>query len=247
MKIIADADLLQDVTDALQAFVVEARIQFLDELIRIWVVDPANAAATYIDMKPSQMDRIQHYSVQEDGLLMGLNLDKLDGYLGYADSGQPVQMAFGEAHNWAFNIQLPGVDANVAGIDPESIRNEPDKPDLDWNAQFRLPGSDVKNAQALNDMVSDHSTIRVGDHTVQFIAEGDTDDNTYSLTEGESELEFFEHPDEAVESMVSLDYLDDMVKVLKGWDVTMKVDSEMPVMFETDLFTMMLAPRIQSQ
>jgi len=244
MKIIADAQLLQDILDALQSLVHEARFQFLQDHIRVWVVDPANAAAVYVDLNPATLDGIRHYSVEEGGLQIGLNLGKLDGYLGYADGDTPVQLSFGEAHNYRFELELPGVDAFIAGIDAESIRKEPDKPDLDWPAQFDLPGQALKDAHGLNDMITDQTTVVAEDHQVQFVANGDTNTNTFTLVEGESELQFIEHPDERQETMISLDYLGDMVNPMKGRDVRLKMGTDIPMMFETDLFTMMLAPRI---
>lgn len=248
MKIILDSDFLQDVVDALNALVKEAKFQFLDGMIRIWVVDPANVAGAYIDIPPAERDKaIQHYSVQEGGLVTGVNLQKLDNILGYSSAGDLIQMEFGEKHRWRFNITLPSVDVNLSGIDPDSVRQEPDHPGLDLPAKFRLDGASLKDAADLNDMFSDHTTIRVEDHTVKFIAEGDTDDGTFELEEGEGELEFIEHPDEPVESMFSLDYLDDMAGVLKDYDqIQMDVGNEFPTMIETDLFEMMLAPRIDS-
>lgn len=246
MKIIQQAGFLQDVVDALQALVKEAKFQFHDELIRIWVVDPANVAGCYIDIRPSERDQIQHYSVQEDGLVMGLNLNRLDDVLGYADHDDLLQIEFGMKHNWCFNISLPSVDVDLSGIDPDSVRQEPDHPGLDLDAKFRLAGEDLKDAVDLNDMFSDHTTIRVEDHTVKFIAAGDTDSGEYTLEEPD-DVEFIEHPDEPVESMFSLDYLDDMAKVLKPYDsIQMDIGQEFPTMIETDLFEMMLAPRIDS-
>mgnify|MGYP006302287635 CR=1 FL=1 len=121
MKVILDADFLQDVVDALDALVQEATFHFLDGLLRIWVIDPANVAGCYIDIRPDERDQIQHYSVQEDGFSMGLNLQKLDDLLGYSSSGDLMQIEFGMKHNWCFNITLPGVDVDLAGIDPDSI------------------------------------------------------------------------------------------------------------------------------
>lgn len=245
-KLIAEKELLQDVVDAVGSLVREAKFHFLDGLIRIWVVDPANAAACYIDIDPEETEQIQHYSVQDGGLVQGLNLQKLDDLFGYADSGDLVKLEFGEAHNWMFNITMPGVDVNIAGIDPDSVRQEPDKPDVGWPAQFSLSGESLKDAVDLNDMFSDHTTIRAGDHQVEFIAEGDTDDGTYRLEEGEGELEFHQNG-ETQEVMQSLAYLEDMAKVLKKQDdVRMKVASDKPTMIQFDLGTFMLAPRIDS-
>ena len=251
MKIILKGDFLQDVVDALDALVDEATFQFLDDLLRVWVIDPANVAACYMDIHPDQRDQIQHYSTDPDGFRMGLNLGKLDELLGYANAGDLLQIEFGQKHNWCFNITMPGVDVDLGGIDPDAVRQDPDHPGLEdeLSAFYRMEGSTLNDAVDLNDMFSDHSTIVVEDHQVKMIASGDTDSGTYSLKEGEGELEFLDgkHPDERVESMFSLDYLKDMSKVLKGYDeVKIRSGDEMPVLIETELFEYMLAPRIKS-
>ena len=249
MKIIWDSDLIQDVIDALDALVQEAKFHFLDGLIRIWVIDPANVGGCFIDLDPDENDLIQHYSVQEGGFTTGLNIQKLDDIMGYADPGVPVQFEFGEKHKWRFNITLPSVDVNLSGIDPDSVRQEPDHPRLgdELPAHYTIEGSDLKDAVDLNNMFSDHWTIRVEDHEVKFLAEGGTDYCTGTLDEGDGEVEFTEHPDSAVESMFSLDYFEDLAKVLRGYDqVQIASGQDYPVMLKTDLFDYMLAPRIDS-
>jgi len=254
MKIIWNSDLIQDVIDALDALVSEAKFHFLDGLIRIWVIDPANVGGCYIDLDPDANEHIQHYSVQEGGFTTGLNIEKLDDIMGYADPGVPVQFEFGEKHKWRFNITLPSVDVNLSGIDPDSVRQEPDHPRLgdELPAHYTIEGSDLKDAVDLNDMFSDHCTIRIEDHQVKFIAQGDTDDGTYSFDEADGEVEFTEHPDEdhpdyPVESMFSLDYFEDLAKVLRDYEtVQIASGQDYPVMLKTDLFDYMLAPRIDS-
>lgn len=245
MKLIMDSDLLQDVVDALSTLVDEARFMFLDGLIRTWELDPANAGGCYIDLKPSQReDQIKHYSVDPDGFQMGINLGKLDDLLSYSSAGDLIQIEYGEKHQWKFHITLPSVDVDMAGIDPEQMRNQPDRPELDWPAKFKVSGSQFKDAVNLNDMFSGHTTIEAGNHQVEFLAEGDTDSGSYHLEEPE-EVEFFDHPDDMATAMFSLDYLEDMAKVLKDYpEVVVKTGNEIPGMFETELFTMMLAPRI---
>lgn len=245
MKVIVEAAFLQDIVDALGAMVEEAKFHFHDELIRIWVIDPATVAGVFVDITPSDRDPIQHYSVQEDGFTMGLNLEKIDNLLGYAEPEAPVQIEFGEKHRWRFNITMPGVDVDLAGIDPESVRNEPDRPSLDLPAKYRFTGGTFEDAVKLNDMFSDHCTLAVWGHQVQFIASGDDDQGTYTLEEGEGELEFLDHPSDRVESMYSLDYLMDMSKVLKDYDeITIRSGQDMPCMIQTELFDYMLAPRL---
>lgn len=249
VKVIWNSDLIQDVIDALDALVKEAKFQFLDGLIRIWVIDPANVAGCYIDLDPDANDLIQHYSVQDNGFTTGLNIQKLDDIMGYADPDVPVQFEYGEKHRWRFNISLPSVDVNLSGIDPDTVRQSPDHPRLgdELPAHYTIEGSDLKDAVDLNNMFSDHCTIRIEDHQVKFLGEGDTDDGTYSFDEADGEVEFTQHPEEPRESMFSLDYFEDMAKVLRDYDeVQIASGQDYPVMLKTDLFDYMLAPRIDS-
>lgn len=246
LKLIATAGLLSDVVEALDPLVNEARIQFLDNLIRIWAVDPANVAATYIDLQPSEREGIQHYAVQDGGMAIGMDIVDLDNLLSNADDGVPIGIEYGEKHQWQFNLQLPNADVYLTGIDADSVRGaDPDKPELDWPARFDIDGGTLKEATDLNDMFADSYTMRTGDHQVVFSAEGDTDGAVYTAEEPE-QVEFLDHPEEPVESMFSLDYMGDLVGVLDGHDVRVRMGDEWPMMLETDLFTYMLAPRIDS-
>lgn len=249
MKIIWEAGLVQDMLDVLQTMVDQARIQFLDGLIRVWVIDPATVCGIFIDLDPEENERIQHYAVQESGFQIGLKVDKLDEVMGYVDADVPVQFEFGMKHNWAFNIQAPGVEVNLAGLDPESIRQDPDHPGLEdeLSAGYIVDGPDLREAIELNTMFSGHTHLVVEDHQVKFVASGDDDSGTYTLDEADGEVEFTRHPEERQMSMFSLDYFDDLRMVLKDYDgIQMFSDTDMPVMMKTDLFDLMLAPRIDS-
>lgn len=244
VKMIIQADLLQQMVDALEALVHEFRIQWYEDLIRIWMIDPANVGSIYMDIIPKKRDRIQHYSVQ-DGVVQGYELAKLDDLLGYADADTLIQFEAGAKHNFRMNVTFPGVDVHLGGIDPDTIRESQDRPDLDLPAHYILSGSDIQDAVELNDMFSDHTYITVGDGRVEFRAEGDTDEGTYSREESEDQVEFIDHPDESVESVFSLDYLSDMAKVLSDYgEVDVRSGDESPIILETDLFEYMLAPRL---
>lgn len=245
MKIIMEAGFFQDVVDALDAIVEEGKVNFLDNLIRIWMIDPGKVAGVYIDIKPDEYDQIMHYSVQNDGFTQGINLARLDKLLNQADADDPVQLEFGKKHKWRFQLSMPSIEAYIAGIDPESMREEPDRPGLDLPAQFTMSGESFSDAVKLNDMFSNFSTIAVEDHQVIFLAEGDQDSGKFNLEEGEGDLEFSQHPDERVESMFSMDYLKDLSKVLKNYDeLQIKAGDEFPIMIDAGLFEYMVAPRI---
>jgi len=252
LKLIIETRLLDDVVTALTSLVQESRFRFLPNRIRSWAVDPANVAAVFVDLEPSEYEQIQHYSVQEDGLKIGVSLQGGSGtpwedLIKHADADELIQIEHGPRHNWKFNWQAGGIDADLTGIDFESVRKEPDRPGFhdQLAAKFSIDGATLKEAIDVADMFSDHVTIESDGESVRFVAAGDTNQGTFERTEGEGDLEFQQAGEG--ESSVSLDYMKDMAKVMKDYDrVQIELGTEMPVLFHTDLFDMLLAPRIQT-
>jgi proliferating cell nuclear antigen len=167
-----------------------------------------------------------------------------------ADSGQLVQLELDEETR-KLNVKIEGLEGTLALIDPDSIRQEPDLPDLDLPAEVVIEGKDIARAVKAADMVSDHIALGVDASEEIFYvdAEGDTDDVHLELTTDDL---IALTPGDA-RSLFSLDYLKDMNKAIpKDAEVTMELGEEFPVKMHFDLaegngsVTYMLAPRIQS-
>jgi proliferating cell nuclear antigen len=146
---------------------------------------------------------------------------------------------------------MDGLSSTLALIDPDSIRQEPDIPDLDLSATIVVEGAQLGRGITAADMVSDHIRLRVDPEAEAFLieAEGDTDDVNLDL--GTDDLIDLE-PGRA-DSLFSLDYLKDMNKAIPGdAEVTIELGEEFPVKLHYDFaeglgnVTFMLAPRIQS-
>jgi proliferating cell nuclear antigen len=149
------------------------------------------------------------------------------------------------------HIRMDGLSYTLALIDPDSIRQEPDIPDLDLAAEIVVEGAQLGRGITAADMVSDHIRLRVDPDAEAFLveAQGDTDDvdlelgreDLIALTAGEAD------------SLFSLDYLKDMNKAIPGdAEVTVELGEEFPVKMHYEFaeglghVTYMLAPRIQS-
>ncbi|MFB6170381.1 MAG: DNA polymerase sliding clamp, partial [Haloarculaceae archaeon] len=139
----------------------------------------------------------------------------------------------------------------LALIDPDSIRQEPDLPDLDLPADVVLEGRDINRAVTAADMVSDHIALGVdaAEEVFYVDAEGDTDDVHFEL--GREDL--IDLTAGEAYSLFSLDYLKDMNKAIPGdAEVRMELGEEFPVKLHFEFaegqgqVTYMLAPRIQS-
>jgi proliferating cell nuclear antigen len=196
------------------------------------------------------LDASAFESYEADGGLIGVNLVRLQDIAGMADSGQLVELELDEETR-KLHIAIDGLEYTLALIDPESIREEPDLPDLDLSSTIVIEGRDIDRAVTAADMVSDHIELGVDETEEVFYveAEGDTDDVHLEL-DGEDLIDLVAGN---ASSLFSLDYLQDMNKAIpKDAEVTMELGEEFPVKLHFDIaegegeVTYMLAPRIQS-
>lgn len=242
---IVRADTLQATLDSVGVLVDECKIHLDEDGLLIRAVDPAN-----VGMVDLELDATAFESYEADGGLIGVNLVRLQDIAGMADSDQLVQLELDEETR-KLHISIETLEYTLALIDPESIREEPDLPELDLPATIVIEGRDIDRAVTAADMVSDHIELGVDeDEEVFYVsAEGDTDDVHLEL--GRDDLIDLIPGDAA--SLFSLDYLADMNKAIpKDAEVSMELGEEFPVKLHFDIaegdgtVTYMLAPRIQS-
>jgi len=244
-KAIVSADTLQETLDSVSVLVDECKIHLDEDGLSIRAVDPANVGMVDLDLGAAAFE-----SYEADGGLIGVNLSRLEDIAGMADAGQLVQLELDEETR-KLHIQIDGLEYTLALIDPDSIRQEPDIPDLDLPAHVVIEGRDIDRAVTAADMVSDHIALGVdtADELFYVDAEGDTDDVHLELTR--DQLIDLEAGD--AHSLFSLDYLKDMNKAIpKDAEVELELGDEYPVKLHYDIaeaqgrVTYMLAPRIQS-
>jgi len=245
-KAIVSAETLREALDSVSVLVDECKIRLEDDGLAIRAVDPAN-----VGMVDMHLSRDAFESYETDGGVIGVNLSRLEEFAGMADAGQLVQLELDEETR-KLNVQIEGLEGTLALIDPDSIRQEPDLPDLDLSSTIVLEGRDIARAVKAADMVSDHIALGVDpDEEVFYVdAEGDTDDVHLEL--GEEDL--IDLVAGEARSLFSLDYLKDMNKAIPSdAEVTVELGQEFPVKLHFDIaegegnVTYMLAPRIQSE
>jgi proliferating cell nuclear antigen len=244
-KAIVDAETLGDALDSVSVLVEECKIHLEEDGLRIRAVDPANVGMVDLELDASAFE-----SYEADGGLIGVDLSRLQDIAGMADKGQLVELELDEETR-KLHTQIDGLEYTLALIDPDSIRQEPDIPDLDLSAEIVVEGSDIGRAVTAADMVSDHIALGVDADAALFYvdAEGDTDDVHFELDTGDL---IGLDPGDA-HSLFSLDYLGDIQKAIPGdAEVTMELGEEFPVKLHFEFaegqgrVTYMLAPRIQS-
>jgi len=239
---------MTDAISALRTIVDEAKLRFDDDGLRSRAVDPANVAMVDMTVPGSAFERL----TVADETTLGVSLETLADVLSMAESDDDL-IAELNAETRKLELTFPGtgLEYTLALIDPDSIRQEPDIPDLDLGGEFIVPGRAIDRGLSAADLVSDHIRLTgVDDGTLRMSADGDTDSVDLAITDGDL-IDGSLDGDEQ-ESLFSLDYLSDITRPI-GSDTAVSVDlgSEMPVKthFETgggDInVTTMVAPRIQ--
>ncbi|MFC6786664.1 DNA polymerase sliding clamp [Halobaculum halobium] len=244
-KAIVSASTLRDALDSVSVLVDECKIRLNEDELAIRAVDPANVGMVDLTLEAAAFE-----SYEADGGVIGVNLNRLEDIAGMADSGDLIQLELDEETRKLL-IQTDGLSYTLALIDPDSIRQEPDIPDLDLPAEIVVEGAQLDRGITAADMVSDHIRLRVDEAEEAFFieAEGDTDDVDLRL-DREDLIDLQAGP---ADSLFSLDYLKDMNKAIpKDAEVRVELGEEFPVKLHYEFgeglgqVTYMLAPRIQS-
>lgn len=244
-KAIIDSDTFKDALDSVSVLVDECKIRLNEDELSIRAVDPANVGMVDLSLEATAFE-----SYEADNGVIGVNLGRLKDIAGMANSGDLIQLDLDEETR-KLHIQIEDLSYTLALIDPDSIRQEPDIPELDLPTEVVLEGDQLNRGIQAADMVSDHISLRVDDTEDAFYieAEGDTDDVDLKLNKDD----LISLKSGAADSLFSLDYLKDMNKAIpKTTEVTADLGEGFPVKFHYTFseglghVTYMLAPRIQS-
>jgi len=245
-KAIVSASTLRDALDSVSVLVDECKVRLNEDEFAIRAVDPANVGMVDLALSAAAFE-----SYEADGGVIGVNLSRLEDIAGMADADDLVHLELDEETR-KLHIEMDGLSYTLALIDPDSVRQEPDIPDLDLAANIVLEGSQLDRGITAADMVSDHIRLRVDDDEEAFFveAEGDTDDVDLRL-DREDLIDLTAGP---ADSLFSLDYLKDMNRAIPAdAEVTIELGEEFPVKLHYEFaegmgnVTFMLAPRIQSE
>ena len=227
------ADTLSETLAPISAIVDECKLHATEDGLEICAVDPANVAMARVEL-----DKKAFEAFDTTGVTLGVNLERVEDVLSMADDELALELV-DDTHK--LRIESDGLEYTLALIDSDSIRQEPDIPDLDLPATFVLEGGSISRGIKAADLVAKHITVA---------ADGDTDDVTETLA---GDRVTNADVGESCESMFSLDYLKDISKPIgSSASVTLRFGDEFPLKmryYGADgplTVTNMLAPRIQS-
>ena len=256
LSVVIRAEVLQQVVDQLLTVVDEAIFRLGYDGLSVMAVDPANVAMVEIEVEPGAFESVG------DGMFpIGLNLQKLDDYIDGASGDDSISLTF-QPETLSVEIEHTNVEVEMAGINTDMMRDEPDIPDLDLDSEFTADAGVVTEAIENSDLVSDHVELEsaVDDGKLVIRGHGDTDDIKTVL--GPDEMSEANFASDAV-ALYSVPYLTGgstqgskysglLKPVSSGTDLWGRVSENTPMKMGyefADSFgnvTMMLAPRIQS-
>lgn len=244
---IATKDRWMMFADRVRAVSEECILTVDSEGIHTLVQDPSKVLMVDLSLAPGGFE-----SYESTGDEIGLNLARFTDVLGLAEKTDLVRVAL-DTETRMFHVAGDGFEYKLAGLDPDSVRNRPDIPELDLAVCVSISGDKFARAIDGADMISDHIYLGNDSEGECFYAgsEGDIDDVRFEW--GHDDLASVEQGvGEDVESFYSTNYLDEATGALSDDAVTVHVDEEFPLVF-TQPFAegagdclFMLAPRIRN-
>lgn len=240
------APVLQDVVDVIKTLVDECKIHLNTDGLSIKAVDPANVGMVSLSLDETACEQ---YTAPGDSVI-GVNIQRLDDIISMATADDIISLRLSTDHK--LTIEFNSLSYTVALIDPDSVRQEPDIPDLDLPATVLVEGSHIDRGVNASDMVSNHIrfTVSAAEETFQISATGDTDD--VDLTVTDDELISLTAAD--ANSLFDLEYLTDINRALPAdKEVTLRLGDDFPMMIQFSIANgegtveFMLAPRIENE
>jgi proliferating cell nuclear antigen len=236
----------------------EAKLRISNQGLLTKAVDPANVAMVELFLDADGFDRLD---VDSDGsLLLGVNLDRLTSQVSdiadepVGDKEQTLHLELNEESRKLRMWAEPGsLEFTMALIDPDSIRQEPDLPDMDLPAQTAVTTEYMIHTIKTASNYSEHVSISMSKDPDAFTmrVSGDTADLDVSLDQNHPAIQSLETTD--VSSTFSLDYLDDMRKgIPKDAVLDIRAGENFPMKMSFNTLdgnadvTYVVAPRIES-
>ena len=239
-----------DWVQAISQFGDEAIVQINENGWRAKVSDASNVAFTdaMIDVNGFGVYDLDAES-NEDGFVMGLNLERFGEVINMAASGTAIEFTCPTVHK--MEIVAGGVSYTLQGINTDTIPTVDSLPEMDHT--LRAGGVDMNElsrAVKACDMVGKECRFLADFETGSFemVGAGDTDDVEADLTDMADDLSI----DESVEAIYAVGYMDGLTTAVpKGSTVALNAKSDYPLHVSAmagDDFVqadIMLAPRLE--
>lgn len=247
LSAIAPKDLFTEFLDRIEAVVPEAILYPADDGIAVRAVGPADIGMIDSTLAASECES---YDANDD-FRVGVDINRLRDSISVAgDDDAVIELSYRD--DAKFHVDGPDFHGTVGGLDPDTVRQPPDIPDLDLPATFTIAGDKLKRAVDGVDTITEVITVRwnADADAVEMFGAGDIDGMDFDF-DADDDLEAVDNrPDESISSMLATDYLGDIVDVIDtNRDVRVELGDEMPMWMHQDFADdspclFMIAPRL---
>jgi proliferating cell nuclear antigen len=245
LKATIDADILKESIDALSALVTECRLHTDENGMITRAVDTANVAMISLTLKK---EAFESYSSSKNEL--GLDIAKMKNIFSMMGKNDVMTLELPE-NSHKLKISFEGYRYSLTLLDPNTIRKDPNPPNIDLPGKVVLSGAELNNAIKAATVVSDKIALGIDPSAQLFYmtAEGDTDHIRREF--GKDEVNFLNGVE--ARSLFSLDYLKDMGRVMsRAAEVEVSLGIDHPAKFSFFIAAgnghveYLLAPRIEA-
>lgn len=229
------------------ALVNEAKLRADEDGLRITAVDSANVGMVDSDLSPAAFD---DYNIGAATGVIGLDLEQFEDIISIGNGDDMLEVSY-NSETRKLDINVGNVEYNMATIDPASIREEPDIPELDLPGHIACDWNVIRPAITACDMVADTVTFEIESEGSLIVrARGDNDNVRRVFV---SELTDADITDDS-HSIFSVQYMHTIGKGLKKChdEVTLELGDAFPMKIHGSFandegnVTYMVAPRIES-
>jgi len=163
-------DNLQTILNSVTVLVEECRVLLDGESVRIRGTDPAGVALVVVEISE---DVFSSSEIGDGSVCWDFN-EMAD----MVDTGQNVDEVHLELQGTDLNIELVDLSFTLSLLDPESLKRDQEKPDLDLEGEVVLDGAPFKRGVKAADLVADHVEFGINDEESSFymMAKGDTNE-----------------------------------------------------------------------
>jgi proliferating cell nuclear antigen len=240
LKATISTKLLMLIVDALNSLTSETRFVYNQNGISADGVDAANCALCKISISK---DAFESYEA-EDGEI-GLDLVKLKEMKQFLTKYNKVELEIKKGSN-VIELNFGAYKSKIVTINTSTIKKVPEPPNLNAIGEAIVQGSVLNESIKAATLVHSMLYIVIEENAFYIYAE----DLSNEIRRDFSEEEILMCNYEPCKSLYSIDYLIDMGKIMKDYEIGIKFGNDFPIIFDFDIFdknghiTYLLAPRI---
>jgi len=251
-EIITDGATVKPFVNIISQFVDEARLRVSEHGLSVRATDPANVAMCEVTLDAAAFESFE----VSDETTLGVNLDEFKRLIRRARKGHDDTLTLSlNQYELSATVARGYADHNVVSqgtldlIDPASVREEPDIPELDRSVEITLPHGPFADALSYGVGAHDYAELAVkgvNQHTDAFYVSGETDTRAESVAVDNVTCSA------TAESLYDSDRLSDLLAAtseVSPEEVTLTFDDDRPLTLTaaTDHLTasLMVAPRVR--